>query len=98
MNEDLTKINLLKTITYKGNWIEDFLNLENEGLFVTCADGGVKVWNAMTFEVMYTMKNLFENCYCRAFWEYFPKICSIGFFYESGNIRFFNVRKRKWTI
>ena len=55
------------------------------------------MWSVSDFELLYSVKSLFQNCYCRAFWEYFPKICSIGFFYESGNIRFFNVKKRKWT-
>lgn len=87
--EDLTQS------TEKGrvesNWIIHLLDLEEEGLFGSCSECSVKLWNIHTLDLVEVIRSY--SCH---YWQYIKKMKSIYFAHDDGTIALYDMRKKKW--
>jgi len=75
----------------ESNWILHLLDLEEEGLFGSCSECCVKLWDIETLKLVEEIRS-----YACHYWQYVKKMKCIFFAHDDGTIALYDMRKKKW--
>jgi len=76
----------------ESNWVLHLLDLEEQGMFASCSECSVKLWDIETLTLVENIRSY--SCH---YWQYVKKIKCIYFAHDDGTIALYDLRKKKWT-